>query len=283
VSCGAPLTGHYCSNCGEHAFDAASLTLRHFLSHTVAHEVLHFDGAIWRTLRLLFMRPGALALEFSAGRRRPYVNPFRLLLIAIVVYALIASSGLTATWNIAGVTASIAPAAIPKGLSVETTISRVDPWGLLRQPFAAKKERLENEAAAERFHERLERFAEPLSFANVLLLAAALHMCFRRKRRFLEDAAFSMHFVSFVLLTSVTLVLAMRVRRWFGSYIFLLIFSVAVWHFAYLSVAIRRFYLPGRWTGWPLSVIAALFLYVLNSAFMTAVQIAGAAIALAWS
>jgi hypothetical protein len=55
---------------------------------------------LWRTLRLLFVRPGRLSLEYAAGRRRPYINPFRVLLIAIVVYVLLtASSGLVATWN----------------------------------------------------------------------------------------------------------------------------------------------------------------------------------------
>jgi len=55
-----------------------------------------------------------------------------------------------------------------------------------------------------------------------------------------------------------------------------------LWQFAYLTVAIRRFDLAkGQSGGWLLSVAAALFLYVLNTAFMTAVQVAGAAIALA--
>ena len=52
--------------------------------------------------------------------------------------------------------------------------------------------------------------------------------------------------------------------------------------FAYLAVAIRRFYLPsGRWGSRLLSVAAAMFIYVLNTVFITAVQVAGAAIALA--
>jgi hypothetical protein len=44
--------------------------------------------------------PGQLSLEYAAGRRRPYVNPFRLLLIAIVAYVLISSSGFIVTWNL---------------------------------------------------------------------------------------------------------------------------------------------------------------------------------------
>jgi len=39
--------------------------------------------------------------------------------------------------------------------------------------------------------------------------------------------------------------------------------------------------LLGHWGAWLLSVAAAWLLYILNSAFMAAVQIAGAAIALA--
>jgi hypothetical protein len=284
VSCDAPLAGPYCSRCGERTLEPEALTLRHFVVHTVAHELVHVDGALWRTLRLLFVRPGQLSLEWAAGRRRPYVNPFRLLLIAIVTYALISSwSGRVVTWNLGPVTTSIAPAAVKRGLSVENTIQLVDPYGLLRQQVAAKREQLASEAARERFHDRLAAFAQPVSFTNVVLLAATLHLVFRRKRRrFLEHAAFSMHVVSFVLLSSLTLFVAIRFRFWLGGYLFLTFGLLALWQFAYLTVAIRRFYLAkGQWGGWLLSVAAALLLYVLNSTFMTAVQVAGAAIALA--
>ena len=63
VSCDAPLTGPYCSKCGERALEPEALTLRHFAVHTVAHEFLPVDSAFWRTLRLLFMHPGRLSLE----------------------------------------------------------------------------------------------------------------------------------------------------------------------------------------------------------------------------
>ena len=103
-----------------------------------------------------------------------------------------------------------------------------------------------------------------------------------RRRRFLEHAAFSMHVVSFVLLSSVTLLITIRFRYWLGGYVFLIMNLVALWQFAYLAVAIRRFYLAaGRWGGRLLSVAAAMLIYVLNGVFMTAVQVAGAAVALA--
>jgi hypothetical protein len=109
-----------------------------------------------------------------------------------------------------------------------------------------------------------------------------LHLFFRRRRRFLEDAAFSMHVVSFVLLSSLTIMLAIRLRFWLGGYLFLIMGLVGLWQFAYLAVAIRRFYLAaGRWGARLLSIAAAMLLYWLNTVFMTAVQVAGAAIALA--
>lgn len=283
VSCNASLDGPYCSRCGERALEPEALTLRHFLVHTVAHELLHVDGALWRTLRLLFVRPGRLSLEYAAGRRRPYINPFRLLLIAIVVYALTGSAGHVNTWNFGPVTVSMAPATVRRSVSVEGTIDQVDHYGLLRQQLAAKKQAVSSDAARERFHDRLAAFAQPVSFANVVLLAGALHLCFRRqRRRFLEHAAFSMHFVSFVLISSLTLMLAIRLRFWLGGYLFLVMALISLAQFAYLAIAIRRFYLPaGRRGARLLSVAAAMLIYVLNSVFMTAVQVAGAAIALA--
>jgi hypothetical protein len=281
VSCDAPLSGPYCSRCGERVLEPEALTLRHFLAHTVVHELLHLDGKLWRTLRLLFMHPGQLSLEYAAGRRQAYVNPFRLLLIAIVVYALTTASGLNVTLNFGPVTMSIAPAKVRRSLSVEDTIAQIDRYGVLRRQLAAKRERLTTELARERFHDRLEAFAEPVSFANVIMLAAALHLCFHSKRRrFLEHVAFSMHVVSFVLLSSVTLVIAHRLRPWLN--LILVIGLVALWQFAYVCVAIRRVYLAtGVWGARLLALTAAILIYVLNAAFMTAVQLAGAAIALA--
>ncbi len=282
VSCAAPLSGPYCARCGERVLEPEALTLRHFLVHTVAHELLHVDGKLWRTLRLLFVRPGRLSLEYAAGRRRPYVNPFRLLLIAIVAYALMTSSGLIVTLTLGPVTMSLAPPVVRRIVSVETTIEQIDRFGLLRSQLAAKKEQLTSDAARERFHDRLAAFAQPVSFANVLLLAVLLRLVFRWRRRFLEDTAFSMHVVSFVLLSSVTLLIAVRLRFWLGGYVFMVMNIIALWQFAYLAVAIRRFYVAGgRWGGRLLSVAAAMLIYVVNGLFMTAVQVAGAAMALA--
>lgn len=63
ASCQQPLSGRYCSHCGEKSLDPHDLTIRHFITHTVGREIVHVDGKTWRTLRSLLFRPGRLTLE----------------------------------------------------------------------------------------------------------------------------------------------------------------------------------------------------------------------------
>jgi hypothetical protein len=193
------------------------------------------------------------------------------------------ASGFGVTWNFGPVTVSISPPNLRRSRPVGDVMAEVDKYGLLRQQMAAKQEELETQAGRERFHDRLAAFVQPASFTNVILLAAVLHLAFRRqRRRFLEDVAFSMHVFSFVLLSSVILFVAFRLHGWLPINFFLTIVLFSLWQFAYLAVAIQRFYLTaGGWGTRLLSVAAALLIYGLNTVFITGVQVCGAAIALA--
>ena len=204
ASCLQPLTGRYCAACGEKRLDPRERTVRHFVAHTVLDEVVHLDGKLWRTLRSLMFRPGFLSIRYSEGRHRRYINPVRLLVIAIIVYALLTAGGFVASLFIYYVTLSIAPTSVPEGLSVADTVAQIDRFGFWRTSSRQKASvDLTSQAAANRFHRMLNQFAQPLSFTNVALLALVLYLIFRRRRRLLLDhAVFSMHIVSFVLLSS---------------------------------------------------------------------------------
>ena len=289
ANCDAPLYDRFCGSCGEEAFDPHALTVRHFITHTLLHETLHLDGKIWRSLRALAFHPGFLAAEYCAGRRRLYVNPLRLLLTAIIVYALLTKGGFNFTLRIGIVNLSVIPAAIPEGADVERTVKRIDRYGILKNLLLAKEQsgELSSPEVRQNFHSRLEKFAEPLSFANVGLLAVALYAIFKRKRSlFLEHAVFSMHFLSFALLSAVVLLLPALWVLQSGHQTAGLVMLLAgiIWQFTYLTVAIRRFYFStsSGWAAGFFSAVAALALYVLNSAFVTGVQLIGMALAL-WS
>ncbi|MES5813861.1 DUF3667 domain-containing protein [Pseudoxanthomonas sp. Soil82] len=81
-NCAQPLQGRFCHACGQ----AAHSPVRSF-AHAV-EEVFesfwHLDGRIFRTLRRL-LAPGALAADFLAGHRAPYVAPMRLFVILCVL------------------------------------------------------------------------------------------------------------------------------------------------------------------------------------------------------
>ena len=89
LNCGAALQGRYCSECGQR-YSPHHLGF-HDLVHDAVHEFLHLDGKIFRTMKLLVMKPGALTREFLEGRRARYISPIRLYLTwSVIFFALIA-------------------------------------------------------------------------------------------------------------------------------------------------------------------------------------------------
>ena len=93
-NCGAELSGHYCSRCGQRA-ETEAHTVGHFMREAI-EAFTHFDSRFWGTLRPLLRRPGFLTREYFAGRRARYLPPLRLYLIMSVLFfvlnALIGSS-----------------------------------------------------------------------------------------------------------------------------------------------------------------------------------------------
>ena len=87
-NCGAPLTGKYCSACGQRHFDHPVHHFGHFVSE-VLEDVTHADSRLWRTLIALLFRPGFLTREFLEGRRVRYLPPVRLYLVLSVLFFLI--------------------------------------------------------------------------------------------------------------------------------------------------------------------------------------------------
>jgi hypothetical protein len=88
-NCDAVLLGRYCVNCSQ-AAEVHVPTTRE-LMHELLEGLTHSDSRLWRTLTLLWFKPGKLTREFVAGRRVAYLPPFRLYLILSIVFFLVAS------------------------------------------------------------------------------------------------------------------------------------------------------------------------------------------------
>src|SRR5512134_2916793 len=85
-NCGTPLTGRYCSRCGQRAIPPRP-TIRE-LAGDAWNELVGWDGKLVRTLRMLVRHPGELTRAAIEGRRARYISPVRLYLICSVVYFL---------------------------------------------------------------------------------------------------------------------------------------------------------------------------------------------------
>ena len=83
-NCGIRLAGTFCANCGQKA-QALDPSLAHLL-HDLTHELLHFDGKIFKSVWTLVARPGVLTREYFEGRRARWVSPIRLYLVFSVAY-----------------------------------------------------------------------------------------------------------------------------------------------------------------------------------------------------
>ena len=88
-NCDEVLLGRFCVNCSQAANVHVPSTLE--LMHELLEGLTHSDSRLWRTLTLLWFKPGKLTQEFIAGRRVAYLPPFRLYLILSIIFFLIAS------------------------------------------------------------------------------------------------------------------------------------------------------------------------------------------------
>ncbi|MEZ5956405.1 MAG: DUF3667 domain-containing protein [Hyphomonadaceae bacterium] len=80
ANCDAPLTGRFCSNCGQHAHPNRKLSgvIGEFM-----YGLWNFDTKAWRTLPMVVFRPGTLTRNYVFGKRARYLSPLTLFLFSI--------------------------------------------------------------------------------------------------------------------------------------------------------------------------------------------------------
>ena len=88
LNCAAELTGRYCAQCGQDAHRQV-LSLPQTAGELL-EEISQTDARVWRTLRLLALRPGELTCEYLRGKRASYTPPFRLYVALSLLLFLVA-------------------------------------------------------------------------------------------------------------------------------------------------------------------------------------------------
>ncbi|MGZ3297569.1 MAG: DUF3667 domain-containing protein [Asticcacaulis sp.] len=88
LNCGTELRGRFCYHCGQDA-DTHHRTIGHLIFEAF-EGLFHLDGRLWTTLPPLFFAPGKLNRDLMEGRVARHVPPFRIFLIALLVFMLVA-------------------------------------------------------------------------------------------------------------------------------------------------------------------------------------------------
>lgn len=228
-SCGAKRHSRYCAECGEKFISPKDFELKHFLFEQLPHEFLHVDGKLPRTIRLLFLQPGALAKNYVAGRRQPFVGPLR---VYIVLFLLQVIVGVAVRGH---------------GISLPERVHDSDPFGVLSQLMSSRADvDWHSPAVGARVSERGHWLSELATLLIFMLVAGVQKLVFYRlHRHYLEHVALALNVASFFLAALTVcelLVWAVTLNR-FGNLEAPIQSLIALSALpVYWCLAIRRFY-----------------------------------------
>ena len=90
LNCNTPLTGRYCSGCGQEN-RPKKLSVWQLLGQFFS-GLLNYDGRLIQSILLLFSKPSALTIAYMEGKRSNYVNPAQFYLFTSAIYFLFSST-----------------------------------------------------------------------------------------------------------------------------------------------------------------------------------------------
>lgn len=208
LNCEAPLHGEYCHACGQRDIDPRA-SVWSVLGEFV-QESLEIDGRLPRTLLPFLFRPGFLAREFLAGRRKRYTSPVRLYLFAALLSFFMLQHG--ANYALEGEDVIVSS----EGVKIDRSHGAVEPVVPLEtEPETETEPEPETEPEASVLPERYEGLPQdallrtliadffawaPVGAAALLFIYAALLELFYRRVPFLTHLVGSTHVHAFGLL-----------------------------------------------------------------------------------
>ena len=89
-NCQHPVSGAYCSNCGQRT-SVFKVTFGETLAD-LSSTIFNLEAPIWRTLKASFRNPEVLYTEYLSGRRKHYYKPVPFFILMTVLYLLVKSS-----------------------------------------------------------------------------------------------------------------------------------------------------------------------------------------------
>ncbi len=183
--CGGTVLSRYCPTCGEGVLRPRDLTLRGLFDQ-VFEALTSVDGRLIASLRSLLLRPGVLTVAYLQGRRKPFIGPFQLFLIANVVFF--------AVQSLTGAKIFSTPLAMHLRNQFWTPAAE---W-MVNRRLEATHTTLEKYAPV--FDQAVALHAKSLIVLMVIPFALLPALLFPGKRPAVAHVVFALHFYAFLLL-----------------------------------------------------------------------------------
>jgi Protein of unknown function (DUF3667) len=265
----------FCAACGQET-TVKPPTLGEFVQQ-FGGAYLSTEGALWRTLKLLLLKPGELTRLYLAGRRKHYLLPLRLYLTisVLMLLALRISGALQVEIN-----APPAEAASGKkpdvsiltfddgtGLGVRNGVFYCDNFPAWLCKRAQRRLDIEPKAVADALDQFKDRYVGNLGAAMFLLLpsfALWLKLVYLNRRlRYTEHLVFALHLHAFWFLAFGLIFTGVNALAVAGS-------LAVPW---YTLAAMRRVYGGRRWARWLRAALVALLYLIVLGVAMVAVAL----------
>lgn len=255
-NCGENLVGAYCHGCGQKRFVESDRRLGHLLGQLFS-AATDLDGRFWRSVGALLFQPGRLSREYLDGRRKHWLAPMTLFLLANVLYFL--SPGTLTDFNL--------PLADQMG-QVHSPVTNA--WVIQRiaERDRAVQARLANLPEARRsllpadysmadyareYNAQAGNVGKALIIVHIPFLALFLALMFwRRRMYFAEHVVVATHLFTFTLLYIQLLLLplewGMRMSGWGdGNLALAVMVGVLLLLGLYYDKTVQRVYRTPRW------------------------------------
>lgn len=236
-NCGHAFAGNYCNVCGEKLYKEHDKALSHFFEEAF-HFITHFDSKFFKTIWLVFTKPGLVSWEFCNGARKKYFKPVSLFLVGVVLYLIFpAFRGLNVT--------------LDSHLSQNKALHITFPVKWVKAKLA--DEQVTYQEFNKHFEEKSPKASKLLLFIIIPLTGLLLRVMFRKPRRFYFDHftlaaeinTFYLYFV-FLIIPLLIQIIYWLFKLFGGKHFYESEFVLLGIHLSLLSlyatIAFRRFY-----------------------------------------
>lgn len=200
ANCGSALTGRWCGQCGQKSLREKDRRVSQLMAQ-FAHELLHVDGKLPRTLGALIFHPGRLSRAYLDGHRVRYLSPIGLFLLLNLLYF-------------------IAPPMSDFNLDLADQYD-LQPYSSLIQPLIdARLERrvIDFDTYAQQYEQLNLNLARSMIILHLPMLALALWLLFPGQGRYYADHFIvATHLFTFLLLVALAMQPLLRLLLWAGA------------------------------------------------------------------